>query len=85
MSTVSFNAFRLQEISGPLGVVTLLATTGERAKGSFVASLLLAKAKIAIKQQMHELKIRSLFFIPKCILVSTVSRIITVAKVGVMR
>ena len=56
MSTVSFRLFKLQEINVPVGVVTLLATTGDSASGSFVALLLSVKAKIANKEQVHKLK-----------------------------
>ena len=61
MSTVSFRLFKLQEINVPVGVVTLLATTGDSASGSFVALLLSVKAKIANKEQAHKLKIILLF------------------------
>ena len=61
MSTVSFRLFKLQEINVPVGVVTLLATTGDSASGSFVALLLSVKAKIANKEQVHKLKIILLF------------------------
>ena len=80
MSTVSFRLFKLQEINVPVGVVTLLATTGDSASGSFVALLLSVKAKIANKEQVHKLKI--ILFHTDMYLVSTVFLIGFGTKVG---
>ena len=69
MSTVSFRLFKLQEINVPVGVVTLLATTGDSASGSFVALLLSVKAKIANKIETGDFKNDLMWIIGNSILI----------------